>query len=40
MKKGGATLDAPFCHVFTFRGGKIVKFEQFTDTAQWARLMA
>ena len=40
MKAGGATLDAPFCHVFQFRGGKIVRFEQYTDTAQWARLMA
>ena len=40
MKNGGATLDSPFCHVFQFRGGKVVKFQQYTDTAQWARLMA
>ena len=40
MKKGGATLDAPFCHVFRFHDDKIVMFQQFTDTAQWARLMA
>src|SRR5262245_55298717 len=39
MKDGGATLDSPFCHVFQFRGGKMVMFQQFTDTAQWARLM-
>ena len=39
-KVGGATLDAPFCHVFQFRGDKIVTFHQYTDTAQWARLMA
>lgn len=39
MKNGGARLDAPFCHVFRFQGGKIVMFQQFTDTAQWARLM-
>jgi uncharacterized protein len=40
MKNGGATLDAPFCHVFRFQGGKVVTFQQYTDTAQWARLMA
>jgi ketosteroid isomerase-like protein len=39
-KHGGATLDAPFCHVFRFRGDKIEFFQQFTDSAQWARLMA
>jgi ketosteroid isomerase-like protein len=39
-KAGGATLDAPFCHVFRFHGDKIVTFQQYTDTAQWARLMA
>lgn len=40
MKKGGATLDSPFCHVYRFRGEKAVSFQQYTDTAQWARLMA
>ncbi|MEP6832289.1 MAG: nuclear transport factor 2 family protein [Gemmatimonas sp.] len=39
MKQGGATLDAPFCHVFRFEGDKIVSFDQYTDSAQWARLM-
>ena len=39
MKNGGAPLDAPFCHVYRFQGGKIVTFQQYTDTAQWARLM-
>lgn len=39
MKDGGAALDAPFCHVFHFRDGRIVTFQQFTDTAQWARLL-
>ncbi|HYE87249.1 MAG TPA: nuclear transport factor 2 family protein [Vicinamibacterales bacterium] len=39
MKSGGAPLDAQFCHVYQFRDGKIVAFQQFTDTAQWARLM-
>lgn len=39
MKNGGAKLDAPFCHVYRFRDGKVVMFQQYTDTAQWARLM-
>jgi len=39
MKSGGAKLDAPFCHVYHFRDGKIVAFQQYTDSAQWARLM-
>jgi ketosteroid isomerase-like protein len=39
MKNGGARLDAPFCHVFRFHGEKVVMFQQYTDTAQWARLM-
>lgn len=37
--KSGARLDAPFVHVHSFRNGKIVAFQQYTDTAQWARLM-
>ena len=39
MKAGGATLDSPFCHVYRFRDGKAVMFQQYTDTEQWARLM-
>ena len=39
MKAGGARLDSPFCHVYRFEGGKAVTFQQYTDTAQWARLM-
>jgi len=39
MKKGGAALNAPFCHAYRFSNGKIVSFQQFTDTAQWSRLM-
>lgn len=38
-KAGGTKLDAPFCHVYRFRDGKVITFQQFTDTAQWARLM-
>ena len=39
-KNGGTSLDAPFCHVYRFDGGKAVSFQQYTDTVQWARLMA
>ena len=39
MKHSGASLDAPFCHVWTFNGDRIVSFQQYTDTEQWARLM-
>ena len=39
IKNGGTKLDAPFCHVYRFQGDKIVTFQQFTDTTQWARLM-
>ena len=39
MKASGAQLDAQFCHVFRFRNGKLVSFQQYTDSAQWARLM-
>lgn len=39
MKHSGTTLDAPFCHVYRFSGGRIVTFQQYTDSAQWAALM-
>jgi ketosteroid isomerase-like protein len=39
MKAGGASLDAPYCHVYRFVDGKIVSFQQYTDTAQWVRVM-
>lgn len=38
IKSGGAALDAQFCHVYRFSGGKAVAFQQYTDTAQWARM--
>lgn len=38
-KAGGAMLDAQYCHVYRFRDAKIVSFQQYTDSAQWARLM-
>lgn len=40
MKKSGVRLDAQFCHVYQCRDGKVVSFQQYTDSAQWVRLMA
>ncbi len=31
----GEALDAQFTHVFTVTDGKIIHFQQYTDTAQW-----
>ena len=39
IKAGGGSLDAQFCHVYRFRDGKVATFQQYTDTAQWTRLM-
>ena len=36
MKATGTPVDAQFAHVWQFRGGKIVRFQQYTDTKQWA----
>ena len=34
-KATGALVDAQFVHVFKFAGGKVVRFQQYTDTAQF-----
>ncbi len=34
-KKNGERIEAQFAHFFTFRNGKVVKFQQYTDTAQF-----
>lgn len=39
MKHSGEKLDAQFCHVYHFSGEHIVSFQQYTDSAQWTRLM-
>jgi ketosteroid isomerase-like protein len=39
MRHGGAPLDSPFCYVYRFHGDKAMMFQQYTDTAQWTRLM-
>jgi hypothetical protein len=36
-KQTGARVRAQFAHLFTVRGGKVVKFQQYTDTAQFLK---
>jgi len=33
FKATGKSFTAPFAHVWTFRDGKVVSFQQHTDTA-------
>lgn len=39
-KQTGKQVRAQFAHFFTFRDGKIVKFQQYTDTAQFKEAVA
>ena len=39
-KGTGKPLDAQFAHVWTWKNGKISGFQQYTDTAQFARVQA
>ena len=39
-KKTGARVRAQFAHVWWLRDGKVVKFQQYTDTAQVARAVS
>jgi ketosteroid isomerase-like protein len=39
-KKNGKRARAQFAHFFTFRDGKIVQFQQYTDTAQFKEVTA
>jgi uncharacterized protein len=36
MKATGTQVDAQFAHVWQLRDGKAVRFQQYTDTRQWA----
>lgn len=36
MKATGRPVDAQFAHVWQLRDGKIIRFQQYTDTKQWA----
>jgi ketosteroid isomerase-like protein len=40
VKKTGRSFDAQFAHVWQCRQGKIVGFQQYTDTKQWADALA
>ena len=35
----GKSMDAQFCHVWTLEDGKIIKFQQYTDTAKLQDVM-
>ena len=37
-KKNGKHVRAQFAHFFTFSDGKIVKFQQYTDTEQFKKV--
>ena len=39
-RQTGREVKAQFAHVFTFRDGKVVKFQQYTDTAQFQKAVA
>jgi uncharacterized protein len=39
-KKTGRDVRAQFAHFFSFRDGKIVKFQQYTDTAQFQKAVS
>lgn len=39
-RTNGKRVRAQFAHFFTFRDGKIVKFQQYTDTAQFKQVVA
>jgi ketosteroid isomerase-like protein len=39
-KATGRPVDAQFVHVFTVQDGKIVRFQQYTDTAQFRDAVA
>ena len=37
-KATGKPLDAQVTHIFDFVNGKITRFQQYTDTWQWAQV--
>jgi ketosteroid isomerase-like protein len=36
VKATGTPIDAQFAHVWRLRDGRIFRFQQYTDTRQWA----
>ncbi|HJU92024.1 MAG TPA: hypothetical protein VJ656_03725 [Pyrinomonadaceae bacterium] len=39
-RETGREVRAQFAHVFTFRDGKVMKFQQYTDTAQFQKAVS
>ena len=39
-KRNSRSVRAQFAHLFTFRDGRVVKFQQYTDTAQFQSAVA
>ena len=39
-KKNGKQVQAQFAHLFKIRSGKVVRFQQYTDTAQFLRVVS
>lgn len=37
-KATGKAMDASAAHIWDFRNGKVVKFQQHTDTWQWTHV--
>jgi ketosteroid isomerase-like protein len=37
MNATGTPVDSQFAHVWRLSGGKVIGFQQYTDTRQWAR---
>lgn len=38
FKRTGRALDSQFAHVWTVRDGRVVRFQQYADTAQFAQV--
>ena len=36
VKSTGTPVNAQFTHIWDVRNGKVVRFQQYTDTRQWA----
>lgn len=36
IKSTGARVDSQFAHLWTLADGKVARFQQYTDTRQWA----
>lgn len=39
MRKTGKSVDTDWIHIFTIKDGKVTKFDEFTDTAQFAEAL-